>query len=103
MQQSELKEEVSAVVLPPIEPLSAVFPQKQREPLAPMILALICPLVLSLARLETASFLRLDRTFQHLAGLPNFPNPQTSRPFLMEAPAALQLQCQHPNNHHCSN
>jgi hypothetical protein len=66
--------------------------------LAQIILDLIYPIVLGLDRLETASFLRFNSTFQYLAGLPSFPDPQTLRRFLMQAPAAFQLQCQHLNN-----
>jgi hypothetical protein len=75
------------------------YPRRnQRYSLAQMILALIYPIVLGLDRLETASFLRFNSTFQYLAGLPSFPDPQTLRRFLMQAPAAFQLQCQHLNN-----
>ena len=42
-----------------------------------MILALVYPLVLGLDRLETASFLRSNGTFQYLTGLQSFPDPQT--------------------------
>src|SRR6266704_3666809 len=41
-----------------------------------MMLALIYPIVLGLDRLETASFLRSNGTFQYLTGLPSFPDPQ---------------------------
>lgn len=75
------------------------YPRRNhRYSLAQMVLALIYPIVLGLDRLETASFLRFNSTFQYLAGLPSFPDPQTLRRFLMQAPAAFQLQCQHLNN-----
>ena len=51
-----------------------------------MILALLYPLVLGLDRIETASLLRSNGTFQYLIGLPNFPDPQTLRRFLLQAP-----------------
>ena len=54
-----------------------------------MILALVYPIVLGLDRLETASFLRSNGTFQYLVGLPNFPDPQTLRRFLLDAPESL--------------
>ena len=57
-----------------------------------MILALVYPLVLGLDRLETASFLRSDGTFQYLTGLPSFPDPQTLRRFLLQAPESLWKQ-----------
>lgn len=50
-----------------------------------MILALMYPIVLGLDRLETASFLRSNGTFQYLTGLPSFPNSQTLRRFLHHA------------------
>jgi hypothetical protein len=51
-----------------------------------MILALLYPLVLGLDRIETASLLRSNGTFPYLIGLPNFPDPQTLRRFLLQAP-----------------
>jgi len=51
-----------------------------------MILALVYPLVLGLDRIETASLLRSNGTFQYLIGLPNFPDLQTCRRFLLQAP-----------------
>jgi len=54
-----------------------------------MILALVYPLVLGLDRLETASFLRFNGTFQYLTGLPSFPDPQTLRRFLLHAPNSM--------------
>ena len=52
-----------------------------------MILALVYPIVLGLDRIETASFLRSNGTFQYVTGLPSFPDPQTLRRFLWKAPA----------------
>lgn len=60
--------------------------RNQRYSLSQMILALVYPLVLGLDRLETASFLRFNGTFQYLTGLPSFPDPQTLRRFLLHAP-----------------
>src|SRR5213594_1910775 len=57
-----------------------------------MILALVYPLVLGLDRLETASFLRSNGTFQYLTGLPSFPDPQTLRRFLLQAPESFWKQ-----------
>ena len=54
-----------------------------------MILALVYPLVLGLDRLETAAFLRSNGTFQYLTGLQSFPDPQTLRRFLVQAPDSL--------------
>jgi hypothetical protein len=51
-----------------------------------MLLALVYPIVLGLDRIESASFLRFNGTFQYLTGLPGFPDPQTLRRFLLKAP-----------------
>jgi hypothetical protein len=63
-----------------------------------MILALVYPLVLGLDRLETASFLRSNGTFQYLTGLPSFPDPQTLRRFLHRAPDSFREQMNGVNN-----
>jgi hypothetical protein len=47
------------------------YPRRNsRYHLSQMILALMYPIVLGLDRLETASFLRSNGTFQYLTGLP---------------------------------
>ena len=51
-----------------------------------MLLALVYPIILGLDRIEAASFLRSNGTFQYLTGLPAFPDPQTLRRFLLNAP-----------------
>lgn len=63
--------------------------------LSQMILALTWPLILGLDRVETASLLRSNGTFQFLTGLPSFPDPQTLRRFLVAAPPAFaaELRC----------
>jgi hypothetical protein len=63
-----------------------------------MILALMYPIVLGLDRLETASFLRSNGTFQYLTGLPCFPDPQTLRRFLLHAPDAFWQQMHRIND-----
>ena len=74
------------------------YPRRnQRYSLSQIILALVYPLVLGLDRLETASFLRSNGTFQYLTGLPSFPDPQTLRRFLLQAPD-LFLQQMHRAN-----
>ena len=60
--------------------------RNRRYSTSQMALALAYPIVLGLDRLETASFLRSNGTFQYLTGLPNFPDPQTLRRFLHHAP-----------------
>ncbi len=63
-----------------------------------MILALVYPIVLGLDRLETASFLRSNGTFQYLTGLPSFPDPQTLRRFLLQAPPRFWDQLHRVND-----
>src|SRR5260370_19086254 len=75
------------------------YPRRNRRySLSQMILALVYPLVLGLDRLETASFLRSNGTFQYLTGLPNFPDPQTLRRFLHQAPDSFREQMNRVNN-----
>ena len=63
-----------------------------------MILALVYPLVLGLDRIEAASFLRFNGTFQYLTGLSNFPDPQTLRRFLRHAPKSFWEQLHRVND-----
>jgi hypothetical protein len=63
-----------------------------------MILALVYPLVLGLDRLETASFLRSNGTFQYLSGLPSFPDPQTLRRCLLQTPDSFWEQMHRLND-----
>lgn len=75
------------------------YPRRnQRYSLSQMILALVYPLVLGLDRLETASFLRSNGTFQYLSGLPSFPDPQTLRRFLLQAPESFWEQLHRVND-----
>jgi len=66
--------------------------------LSQMILALLYPIVLGLDRLETSSFLRTNGTFQYLTGLPSFPDPQTLRRFLLQAPPRFWEQMHRLND-----
>lgn len=76
-----------------------VYPRRNhRYSLSQMILALIYPIVLGLDRLETVSFLRSNGTFQYLTGLPNFPDPQTLRRFLLQAPESFREQMHRVND-----
>ena len=63
--------------------------RNHRYTVSQMILALVYPIILGLDRIEAASFLRSNGTFQYFTGLPNFPDPQTLRRFLLHAPARL--------------
>src|ERR1041384_1873638 len=72
--------------------------RNNRYHLSQMILAFVYPLVLGLHRLETASFLRSNGTFQYLTGLPSFPDPQTLRRFLLQAPDSFWEQMHRVND-----
>jgi hypothetical protein len=75
------------------------YPRRnRRHSLSQMILALVYPQVLGLDRLETASFLRSNGTFQYLTGLRNFPDPQTLRRFLLQAPDSFLRQMHRVND-----
>ena len=69
------------------------YPRRHRRyELSQMLLALIYPIILGLDRLETAGLLRANGTFQYLAGLPSYPDPQSLRRFLLEAPPEFRQQ-----------
>jgi hypothetical protein len=75
------------------------YPRRnQRYSLSQMALALAYPILLGLGRIETASFLRSNGTFQYLTGLPDYPDPQTLRRFLSGAPAEFRHQLQRINH-----
>lgn len=63
-----------------------------------MILALIYPIILGHDRLEAASFLRSNGVFQYLTGLPGYPDPQTLRRFLRQAPRTFRQQLHRLND-----
>ena len=76
-----------------------VYPRRNcRYTVPQMMLALVYPIVLGLDRLETASFLRSNGTFQYLTGLPSFPDPQTLRRFLLQAPPRFWDQLHRVND-----
>jgi hypothetical protein len=76
-----------------------VYPRRNsRYQLSQMIFALVYPIVLGLDRIETASFLRSNGTFQYLTGLPSFPDPQTLRRFLLHAPPRFWEQLHRVND-----
>lgn len=75
------------------------YPRRNRDySLSQMLLALIYPIILGLDRIETASLLRSNGTFQYLTGLPSFPDPQTLRRFLLNAPVYLREQLHRAND-----
>jgi hypothetical protein len=70
-----------------------LYPRRnQRYTLSQMIVALVYPVVLGLDRLETASFLRSNGTFLYLTGLQSYPDPQSLRRFLLQAPPEFREQ-----------
>ena len=76
-----------------------VYPRRNSRYSVPqMILALVYPIVLGLDRIETASFLRSNGTFQYLTGLQSFPDPQTLRRFLLQAPSRFWEQLHRVND-----
>jgi Transposase DDE domain group 1 len=62
------------------------FRKRHDYPLSQIVLGLVYPIILGLDRLAGAAFLRYDDTFQYLTGLPSYPDPQTLRRFLLQAP-----------------
>ena len=75
------------------------YPRRNSDySLSQMLLALIYPIILGLDRIETASLLRANGTFQHVTGLPSIPDPQTLRRFLLNAPAHLREQLHRAND-----
>ena len=75
------------------------YPRRNQDySVSQMLLALVYPIVLGLDRIETSSLLRSDRTFQYLTGLQSFPDPQTLRRFLLNAPAELREQLHRAND-----
>ena len=72
--------------------------RNHRYSISQMLLALVYPIVLGLDRIETASFLRANGTFQYLTGLPSFPDPQTLRRFLRRDPTRLWEQLHRAND-----
>jgi hypothetical protein len=60
------------------------YPRRNHDyQLSQMILSLVYPIILGLDRLETASLLRSNGTFQYLTGLPSYPSPQSLRRFFV--------------------
>src|SRR6201982_448407 len=67
--------------------------------LSQMILALVYPIILGLDRLETASLLRSNGTFQYLTGLASYPSPQSLRRFLLQAALDFREQLHRVNDY----
>src|SRR6266699_3385845 len=75
------------------------YPRRNRDySVSQMLLALVHPILLVLDRIETAALLHTDETFQYLTGLQSFPDPQTLRRFLLNAPADLREQLHRAND-----
>ena len=75
------------------------YPRRNRDySVSQMFLALVYPIVLGLDRIETASLLRSNGAFQYLTGLQSFPDPQTLRRFLLNAPVHVREQLHRAND-----
>ena len=75
------------------------YPRRnQRYTLSQMIMTLVYPIILGLDRLETASLLRSNGTFQYLTGLPSYPDPQSLRRFLLQAAPEFREQLHRLND-----
>ncbi len=76
-----------------------LYPRRnQRYTLSQMIMALVYLVILGLDRLETASFLRSNGTFQYLTGLQSYPDPQSLRRFLLQAAPEFREQLHRLND-----
>lgn len=66
------------------------YPQKNnRYSLTELLTALMYPMILGLEKIEVSSFLKTNGVFQHLTGLPAFPDPTTLRRFLIRSAPEL--------------
>jgi hypothetical protein len=74
------------------------FRMRHDYPLSQIVLGLVYPIILGLERLAGAAFLRYDDTFQYLTGLPSYPDPQTLRRFLLQAPPEFREHLHHLND-----
>jgi Transposase DDE domain group 1 len=82
-----------------VAPLRIHYPRHNRDySVSQLVLALVYVIVLGLDRIETAALLRSDTAFQYLTGLPSFPDPQTLRRFLLNAPAQLREELHRIND-----
>jgi hypothetical protein len=76
------------------------YPRRNHDyELSQMILSLVYPIILGLDRLETASLLRSNGTFQHLTGLPTYPSPQSLRRFLLQTAPDFREQLHWVNDY----
>src|SRR5208283_1991976 len=76
------------------------YPRRNQDyQLSQMILSLVYPTILGLDRLEAASLLRSNGTFQYLTGLPSYPSPQTLRRFLLQAAPYFREQLHRVNDY----
>src|SRR5580658_1403498 len=75
------------------------YPRRNQDySVSQMLLALVHPILLGLDRIETAALLHSDETFRYLTGLQSFPDPQTLRRFLLNAPSYLREQLHRAND-----
>lgn len=72
--------------------------RNHRYTLSELLLALVYPMILGLEKIEVSALLRTNGVFQHITGLPSFPNPTTLRRFLLRGAGGdllPQLQAAH--------
>jgi hypothetical protein len=76
------------------------YPRRNHDyQLSQMILSFVYPIILGLDRLETASLLGSDSTFQYLSGLPSYPHPESLRRFLLQAEPDFREQLHRINDY----
>src|SRR6266511_2676501 len=64
--------------------------RNNRYTVGELLLAILYPIILGLERIETTQLLQHNGVFRYLSGLPTYPDPSTSRRFLLRvAPQAL--------------
>lgn len=68
--------------------------RNNRYTLSEMLLALMYPMILGLEKIEVSALLQTNGVFQHITGLPSFPNPTTFRRFLVRAAPEVLPQLQ---------
>ena len=79
--------------------MSIPYPQRNnRYTLSEIILALIYPMILGLEKIEVSALLKTNGVFQHITGLPSFPDPTTLRRFLTRASPELLDHFQKTHN-----
>jgi len=66
--------------------------RNRRYTLTELLVALMYPMILGLERIEVSALLKTNGVFQHITGLPSFPDPSTMRRFLVRNASILLPQ-----------